>query len=103
MRYHPAIDQSSIFRQIASNVVNPLEIIREAISNSHDANAKIIHIKLYPNGNGVGVVEVIDDGAGMQMDDMHRFFDLGRSQKRPALIGEKGLGTKTYYLASRRF
>lgn len=33
----------------------------------------------------------------MEIDELHRFFNLGDSNKNLIGIGEKGLGTKTYY------
>ena len=35
----PEVKDCSVFKEIALNTVNQLEILREAISNSDDANA----------------------------------------------------------------
>ena len=51
-KYIPAVSDFSIFREVASNISNPLEIIREAISNSDDANANKINICVDRNLNG---------------------------------------------------
>lgn len=40
----PKVKEVSIFKEIAHNIVNPLEILREAISNSFDAEALNIYI-----------------------------------------------------------
>lgn len=99
--YKPQVKDVSLFREIAKNIINPLEILREAISNSHDAEAKIISIIIYRNTNGNFVIEVQDDGRGMNLDDIHRFFNLGDSDKSSIGIGEKGLGTKTFFKSKK--
>lgn len=95
--YTPQVKEISIFKEIAQNIVNPLEIIREGISNSCDADAKNISIITYRNELGEFVIEMRDDGKGMNFEEIHRFFNLGDSNKDLIGIGEKGLGTKTYY------
>ncbi|MBC2579868.1 ATP-binding protein [Clostridium sp. DJ247] len=95
--YKPSVKDVSIFKEIAQNIVNPLELLREAISNSHDAEAKIISIIVYRNICDNFVIEIQDDGKGMDLEDIHRFFNLGDSNKNIVGIGEKGLGTKIYF------
>ncbi len=95
--FKPQVKDVSIFKEIAQNIINPLEIIREAISNSHDAQAKVISIIIYRNKNDRFIIEIQDDGRGMTISDIHRFFNLGDSNKNIIGIGEKGLGTKTYF------
>lgn len=99
--YKPQVKDISLFREIAQNIVNPLEVLREAISNSHDAEAKNISIIVYRNNAGKFVLEIQDDGRGMTFDNIHRFFNLGDSDKDKIGIGEKGLGTKTYFKSER--
>ncbi len=99
--YIPEVDMVSLYLEIARNLVEPLEIIREAISNSHDATAAEISIIVDPDTNGAHTIEIVDDGEGMDEDGIKRFFDLGRSEKLPDRIGEKGLGTKTYFRSQR--
>lgn len=95
--YTPTVKSIALFKEIAKNVVNPLEILREAISNSHDAESKQISILVYRNTDGIFIVEVQDDGKGMNSEGIQKFFNLGDSNKSHIGIGEKGLGTKTYY------
>ena len=99
--YKPQVKDISLFKEIAQNIVNPLEILREALSNSNDAGAKNISIIVYRNTFGNFIIEIQDDGNGMKIEDIHRFFNLGDSNKGVIGIGEKGLGTKTY-LKSRK-
>ncbi len=92
------VNQVSLYREIAQNLVNPLEVIRESISNSHDASATEIMIRIFRNtSNNMISIEVSDDGTGMDEAGFQRFFNLGDSLKQENLIGRKGLGTKTYF------
>lgn len=99
--YQPQVKDISLFKEIAQNIINPLEILREGISNAHDAQAKIISIIVYRNICGNFVIEIQDDGKGMSLKDIHRFFNLGDSSKSVVGIGEKGLGTKTYFKSEK--
>lgn len=99
--YKPQVKDISLFREIAQNIVNPLEVLREAISNSHDAEAKTISIIIYRNSGGRFVLEIQDDGKGMGFNNIHRFFNLGDSDKDKLGIGEKGLGTKIYFKSEK--
>lgn len=91
------VNQISLYREIAKNLVNPLEVIQEAISNAHDAQSKEIMIKIFRNTSNIFCIEISDDGNGMGEQEFERFFNLGDSQKLQNNIGQKGLGTKTYF------
>jgi len=91
------VNQISLYREIAKNLVNPLEVIREAVSNAHDAQSKEIMIRIYRDSDNVFCIEISDDGNGMGEKEFERFFNLGDSQKLQNNIGQKGLGTKTYF------
>ncbi|NRT88913.1 ATP-binding protein [Clostridium beijerinckii] len=93
----PKVKEVSIFKEIANNIVNPLEILREAISNSFDAEALNIYIDIDRNNKGEFLITIKDDGKGMDINAIHKFFNLGDSNKNNLGIGEKGLGTKIYY------
>jgi hypothetical protein len=98
----PAVDAVREFLEIAGDFTNPLEVIREAISNAIDAGASEIKINFsQPKAVGgyVLTITIEDDGRGMDAQDLQSFFDLGNSAKRhdPNLIGEKGHGTKVYF------
>lgn len=99
--YSPKVKEAAIFREIAQNVVNPLEIVREGLSNSIDADARNIRISIRRDTNGNFFVEISDDGKGMDIPNLHKFFNLGDSDKNSLGIGEKGLGTKSYYKSSK--
>lgn len=97
----PAVKDSSVYKEIAKNIVNPLEVPREAISNSIDAEAKNINIELYRNDRGLFCIDFIDDGFGMGRKEVESFFNLGDSRKDIRNIGEKGLGTKIFFKSRR--
>jgi hypothetical protein len=98
----PKVNQVNEFKEIANNFANPLEIVREAISNCIDAQANEIFIffdivELY--GEELFRVNIKDNGNGMNETELESFFDLGNSTKigDDSAIGEKGHGTKVYF------
>ncbi len=104
MKYQitPAVDAVREFLEIAGDFTDPLEVVREAISNSIDAGSEVITIEFSAQKQaGRQVIQILirDEGHGMKREDLQSFFDLGNSSKRgnPALIGEKGHGTKVFF------
>ena len=102
----PCVDQTREFLEIANDFANPLDIVREAISNSYDAKAQNISIQfdvIQKYGEYVLRITIEDDGEGMNQTGLQAFFDLGNSTRRdqraqdPTLIGEKGHGTKIFF------
>jgi hypothetical protein len=98
----PKVDAAREFLEIAGDFTNPLEVVREAISNSMDAGATAMKIEFsQPREVGTYVLTILleDNGRGMDGDELQAFFDLGNSSKRhrPELIGEKGHGTKVFF------
>ena len=97
----PQVDQVSEFLEIAKDFTDPLEAVREAISNAYDAQAKLIQIGFdveSQQGEGQLVVVFQDNGNGMDRKGLQSFFDLGNSLSRgvDTKIGEKGHGTKVF-------
>lgn len=99
--YTPLVKDISLFKEIVKNLINPLEVTREAISNSIDAEAKNINIDVYRNLDGVFCIAFIDDGCGMNKSELESFFNLGDSRKDKRNIGEKGLGTKIFFKSKK--
>jgi hypothetical protein len=100
--FTPKVDEVQEFIEIANDFANPLELVREAISNSYDARANAIRINFdveKERGEGVLVITLEDDGKGMDKNTIRAFFDLGNSTRREdaGAIGEKGHGTKVYF------
>ena len=101
IKYIPKVKEVMIFKEIALNLKNPCEFIREAISNCYDADSKNIWISINRNKDGELEIVIRDDGIGMDLKGIHSFFNLGDSQKSKGSIGEKGLGTKTYFKSKK--
>lgn len=93
----PYVKDIVLYKEIAKNIVNPLEVSREAISNSIDAEAKTITINIFRNEEGVFCISFSDDGYGMDISDIDSFFYLGDSRKDVRNIGEKGLGSEKFF------
>ena len=98
----PQVNSEAEFLEIASDFGNPLEIVREAISNSVDARATWIKIGFTVediDGAPTLLIVIEDNGTGMPRDVLIRdFWGLGFSNSRDdrSKIGEKGHGTKIY-------
>ena len=102
----PKVDETQEFIEIANDFSNPLELVREAISNSYDAKATEIKIKFIVEndyGEALLKIEIEDNGSGMDNEGLQSFFDLGNSLRRKDKdsIGEKGHGTKVYFNSKR--
>lgn len=98
----PKVDETQEFIEIANDFSNPLDLVREAISNAYDAKAteiKIIFEVVQEYGESTLKVSLHDNGLGMNQEGLQSFFDLGNSLRRndPDAIGEKGHGTKVYF------
>lgn len=98
----PKVSSESEFREIASDFGDPLEIVREAISNAFDAGASTLRILFDVeeiDGIAALVIEFEDNGIGMSKECLRdAFWGLGYSTSRQdkEKIGEKGHGTKIY-------
>lgn len=99
--FRPLVKDISLFKEIVKNLINPLEVTREAISNSVDAESKNINIEVYRNNEGVFCISFTDDGCGMNKSELESFFNLGDSRKDKRNIGEKGLGTKIFFKSKK--
>lgn len=101
----PTVDATQEFIEIANDFSNPLDLVREGISNAFDADAKNIEVLFdvkVEYGNSNLVITLKDDGVGMDVNGLQSFFDLGNSMRRgyDDKIGEKGHGTKVYFNSS---
>ncbi|WP_276249157.1 ATP-binding protein [Haladaptatus sp. YSMS36] len=95
----PKVNEVNEFLEIASDFEDPLEVIRESLSNSYDAGATEVVITIRSRQNGSEII-IEDDGRGMGHDGLESFFDLGNSTKSDPehdSIGYKGHGTKIFY------
>lgn len=105
----PKVDHTQEFIEIANDFSNPLDLVREAISNSFDAAItgrklimRITFDVINVRGKNVLSIKITDNGQGMGKEELQAFFDLGNSIKRNNIkaIGEKGHGTKVYFNSS---
>lgn len=102
----PTVNNRAEFLEIVNDFGNPLEIVREAISNAIDWKATYIRISFdVENVDGADrlIVRFSDDGKGMDQETIEQdFWGLGFSKSRDLkkegeeLTGEKGHGTKIY-------
>lgn len=97
----PEVNKTREFMEIAFDFSNPLDLVREAISNAFDAEATEMSMEFTTSdirGKKVFVIEISDNGTGMDIDGLQSFFDLGNSLRvgDASKIGEKGHGTKVY-------
>jgi hypothetical protein len=103
----PRVNLEAEFWEIANDFGDPLELLREAISNSVDARATWVRIHFFMEeieGANTLVIEIEDDGYGMTRDVLAEdFWGLGfsRSREDRDKIGEKGHGTKIYLRSER--
>jgi hypothetical protein len=102
----PTVDQAQEFIEIANDFANPLDLVREAISNGFDAYATEIRLAFETeviSGETIFVIRMTDNGHGMTRAGLQSFFDLGNSTRRgdKNTIGEKGHGTKVYFNARK--
>lgn len=95
MKRTPCVNEVNEFLEIASDFEDPLELLRESLSNAFDAGAESVEIRIKTQPNGSDII-IEDDGHGMDEDDLMSFFDLGNSNKTDS-IGYKGHGTKIFY------
>ncbi len=105
----PEVVAAREFMEIARDFTDPKEAIREAVSNSLDWGATEIKISVHEDKTRPDnelIVEIRDNGEGLNQDRLKAFFDLGNStalkrdeygEKLGTKIGEKGHGTKVFF------
>jgi len=99
MKKSPQVNEVNEFLETASDFEDPLEVIRESLSNSYDAEASEVTFEIHSRTEGSDII-IEDDGTGMDRVALETFFDLGNSQKTDS-IGYKGHGTKIFYKSER--
>ena len=104
--FSPQVNAIKEFFQIANDFGEPLEIVREALSNAYDSGASNFSFEVtYDAASGKTIIEMRDNGGGMSYDTLKtNFWDLGNSFSANSVadhIGEKGHGTKIYLRSDR--
>ena len=107
--YTPQVKEAHAFREISLDFTTPAEIFREAIANSLDAYARRIWLRTgveQRRGRETVLIDICDDGIGMDAKGVEAFLNLSNSVKPTAppkgklprrMTGYKGHGTKIYY------
>src|SRR5579863_3913334 len=107
--YIPVVKQAHAFREISQDFTTPEEIFREAIANSLDAYARHLWLRTSvaeQRGRELVLIDLSDDGIGMNAKSIEAFLNLSDSQKpdsiptgmmKRRMTGYKGHGTKIYY------
>lgn len=94
------VNDLSIYKQIVDNSRNPLESIREFISNSWDVKATEIEISIFYNYE-TNKIDMIfkNNGQGLDIEEISKLIlGAGHSTKtiKDESIGNKGIGTLLY-------
>ena len=108
LRRTPKVDEAREFLEITRDYTSPRDAIREAMSNAMDWGASEIQVKISEDRGRPDeemIIELKDNGVGLDENRLESFFDLGRSmtseyqtQEGDAWrIGYKGHGTKTFF------
>lgn len=97
--------------QIITDFGDPLEIFREGIQNSFDADATKMFVRVYEEpylGGSKLIIEISDNGYGIKKENINAFFDIANSTKVDSSYlpsgnkhGYKGHGSKVYFNADR--
>jgi hypothetical protein len=96
------IDDIHIFLQVIRERKDPLAILREAISNSYDAEARNVWVTMRDSEKGKVDLCIDDDGHGIEESRFRDFFGLAITSKNNSKqIGNKGLGTKLFFASDR--
>lgn len=97
------IDMKNLVRELSENRTDPLELIREALSNAKDHGAQRFWMRSTKDARNRIDILLIDDGEGMDDDRLEAFWGVGVSSKAggQSYIGYKGHGTKLYFDCDR--
>ena len=102
-----SVFETKITYKAVKNLINKIESpIKEVVANALDANAKNIHIKVYKQeikenimSFEANVIEVLDDGDGIDINDFENIFcsyrDSNKSEDKTK-YGKKGKGRYIY-------
>jgi hypothetical protein len=108
-QYTPKVKEAHAFLEISQDFTTPAEIFRESIANSLDAYARRTWLSAtveVVRGRETVLIDLSDDGIGMNADSIKAFLNLSDSVKpkappagKPArlMTGYKGHGTKVYF------
>ncbi|MBI5098273.1 MAG: ATP-binding protein [Nitrospirae bacterium] len=101
------IDKSHIITIGERLYTESIEFVREIVNNAYDADATLVEIII-----GEDIIEIRDNGSGMDRDGLRQYFNIGSQQKlyspkSPVYgrdrIGQFGIGKFATLSAAKRF
>lgn len=92
---------------------NPLSAISELVANGIDAKAKNIYVLIDMSDKQHSTIEIVDDGIGMNYDDLaEKYVWIGRNKRedeslndgdKETIMGRKGIGKLAALYLSNRY
>ena len=70
------IDKSHIITIGERLYTESIEFVREIVNNAYDADATLVEIIV-----GEDIIEIKDNGSGMDRDGLRQYFNIGSQQK----------------------
>lgn len=101
------IDKSHIITIGERLYTESIEFVREIVNNAYDADATLVEITV-----GEDIIEIKDNGSGMDRDGLRQYFNIGSQQKLYSpkspiygrdRIGQFGIGKFATLSAAKRF
>ena len=101
------IDKSHIITIGERLYTESIEFVRELVNNAYDADATMVEVVL-----GEDMIEIRDNGSGMDREGLKQYFNIGSQQKlytpkspvyKRDRIGQFGIGKFASLSACRRF
>lgn len=92
---------------------NPLSAVAELVANGIDAKAENIYVFIDMSDKQHSIIEIVDDGVGMNYDDLaEKYVWIGRNKRededlsssdKETLMGRKGIGKLAALYLSNRY
>src|SRR4030067_3591431 len=70
------VDKSHIITIGERLYTESIEFVREIVNNAYDADATLVEIIV-----GEDIIEIRDNGSGMDRDGLRQYFNIGSQQK----------------------
>lgn len=85
-----AVD-SALLGELGEKLVSTVHVaLAELVKNGYDADATVVNVSIIPEGKGAPRVVVEDNGEGMSLDDVRRYWmKIGTSNKLAAPVSSK--------------
>ncbi|MGC2064062.1 MAG: ATP-binding protein [Thermodesulfovibrionales bacterium] len=101
------VDKSHIITIGERLYAESIEFVRELVNNAYDADATLVELTVSED-----IIEIRDDGAGMEREGLRQYFNIGSQQKLQTFrspvyhrdrIGQFGIGKFASLSACERF